>query len=372
MIRVALLCDQLRLQQDLSALLSREGFVLPGIIDHPSDVLDKVAQWTPDLLLLVEPFGGADTGRVVHQVQSLYPAIPPVVLARGTDPARIRQFFRSGVADVLTLPTDLPALPEALRDAVRVRSGADGAGGKVIGLWAPKGGAGCSLLTANLGVLLQQRHRRRTMLIDLCGPFGGASAMLGITPERSLSDLFRVMAELTETHLSQALTMHESGLSLLAAPRLPEPHGGLLPEHIGGLTRLGRSQFDLILLDIPSGWGASVPAAIGACDRLLLIITPDGPAIQTLQAAIGLLPPELRERLTAGLIINRVSPRLELRPKEIEAMTGLPIVATLPSDFLLLEPLINTGRPIPPRSSGVVGKEPPLTRDLAALAARLA
>lgn len=272
-----------------------------------------------------------------------------LVVSRDTDPGRVRQLFRAGADDALVLPRDLAGLPAALRDAVRRRDetrGAEARTGQVIAVWSPKGGTGCSLLAANLAVALQAREGRRTLLADLCGPYGGVGLLLGLQPERTFADLYRVIGELSGDHLAQACTAHDSGLSVLCASARPEALGGLLPEHVEAVASLAARLFTRTVLDVPSAWHPATGAALGAADRILAVVTPDAPAVRTLQAALPLLPARRREQKMVGLVVTRLSGRSELRAEEIGRALELPLLGTVRADFPALEPLINTAQPL--------------------------
>lgn len=370
MIRVALLCDQPRIRQQVMLVLRQEGLLVLGCVESAGVLRAQLADWAPDAAVVAEPFCGLDVAAVGRQ---LPPGTALLALTRDPAPEHLRRLFRQGAADVLPFPRALAGLPAAIREAVRSRApaAAGSGGGQVVALWSPKGGVGCSLLAANLAVALQVQQRRRTLLVDLGGPYGGADILLGLQPERDLSALFRVMGELHPDHVARACTTHPTGLSVLCASRLPEPVGGLQPEHPGALSAVCRQMFDVVLFDVPSPWVPPVAAALAAADRVLLVVTPDAPSVRAAQAAVGLLPAARGQAPAAGVIVNRVSPRAELQPGEIGALVGLPVVATVHSDFLAIEPLINTGKPLimPRHGPGQRGR---LLQDLGRLAQRLA
>lgn len=374
MIRVALICDQLRVQQQVQSVLEREGFLVLGCLDKPEAVRAHLAEWAPEAILVAEPFGSTDTVELTRQIRTLATSAALLILGKGSDPGRIRLLFRSGADDVLQVPRDLSSVPLAIRETVqsgRNRSGPGISGGKVVVVWSPKGGVGCSLVAANLAVALQVQQRRRTLLADLNSPYGGVDAILALQPERTFADLFRVIDELHAGHVAQACTEHRSGLAVLCAANTPGPLGGLEPVHITNLVRVCRSLFDVTVLDLPSAWVSPVITAVDLADRLLLVVTPDAPAVRSAQVGVGLLPLAKRERQMTGVVVNRVSTRSELQPREIGEMLALPVVATIQSDFVALEPHVNTGQPLI-SSTPVRAKPSRVAQDLSRLAQRLA
>lgn len=362
MIRVALLCDQLRLQDDLAALLQRDGLIVLGSIDRPDAIPEQLRTWAPDAVIIADPFAGTDPADLTLRIQGLLPDAARLILLRGNDSVQIRRLFLAGADDVIT---GASTLASAIREGVQRRI-AGAAGCKVIAIWSPKGGVGCSLVAATLAVALQVKQHRRTLLADLTGPFGGADRLLGMKPERTLADLFGVAQELNPNHVLQALAAHDSGLSVLCASRRPEPAGGVMPEHLTPLLAICRRMFDTVVLDVPAAWTPVAKAAVEMASRVLLVLTPDVPAIGVVQAALKLLPPAKREQQMVGMVINRTSPRVELQPQAIGAVVDLPILATIRADFLSIEPYVNTAEPLV--SSARAGRETRISEDLLRLA----
>lgn len=338
MIRVAILADQPRCKHDITTALQRHGLVVLGTLDAAAELPRQLGTWVPEAVVLAAPFAGAPAAQWLSELRRLAPEAALLVVSRDTAAAQVRQLFCAGADDVLALPRDLNTLPQALRDAVQRRREAahpGGGAGRVVAVWSPKGGTGCSLLAAGLALALQTRQQRRTLLADLTGPFGGAERLVGLQdePERTLADLFRVIGELSPDHLLQACTAHESGLALLAAPRLSEPLGGLLPEHVSAVAGLCGRLFERTVLDVPSLWHPTVAAALAAADRLLLVLTPDVPAVRAAQAALDLLPALRREQKTVGLVVNRLCRRSELQPDAIGRLLDLPVVGRVRANY---------------------------------------
>ncbi len=201
-----------------------------------------------------------------------------------------------------------------------------------------KGGCGASLVAANLALALA--GEAETLLLDAARRGGSADLLLGLHPVRSWADLLPVANELTEHHLELTACRHESGLRLLAAPEaraeVPEVRQlGIL------LETLGR-QAVWLLVDAPTH---SLPAEphVNAAHMILLVATPDPPAMRAARRWLEDVPEPLRRRV--GLVVNQHQVNGPVRPEEIAGSLGISLLASLPADRYAVGRQIHNGLP---------------------------
>lgn len=313
-----------------------------------------------------------DTAR---QALGVNPRLAVVVLLTEGSMEMVRGALRSGVADVLVVPGELPQLPDAVQRAVRARrfgpdQGADPAGGgRVLSLYSAKGGSGRSLIASNLAIAMQQHlgAKGQVLLVDLNLQFGGVDSVLDVHPGSSLLDLIPVISELTGTHLANAAMRHPSGLSVLCSPADPEASEVITAEHVRLLLGACRRHYDVVVVDVPTHINTAVMGALEEATAVLYVITPEMTALRTLRAFLEFLDrmgTVERERLS--LVINRAGDINDLRAVDIFELVRLPLLAEVRSDFRRLQPLLNRG-------SALVGGNPelPTGQDLRRLAVKL-
>ena len=97
-----------------------------------------------------------------------------------------------------------------------------------------------------------------------------------------------------------------------------------------------RGYYDVIIIDAAPGIGRETLAAIDAADTCLIISTPFLPAVADILRVKSVLR-ELKEK-RAKLIMNMVEGKnYEVNEKEVEYITGLPIIARLPFDEKVID-----------------------------------
>jgi chromosome partitioning protein len=163
----------------------------------------------------------------------------------------------------------------------------------VITVAQQKGGAGKTMLTANLAVAFAQ---------------GARVALLDIDPQRSLSRWHGL----------------RSGLKGRAALHLSEVAGWRLAAELDRL----RTSHDVVLIDSPPQIETDARLAVRGAD---LVLVPLQPSLPDLWATEGTLKLAAAERRTTKLLLNRAPASGKLRERvlaEIEA-AGHPVFATI-------------------------------------------
>ena len=164
-------------------------------------------------------------------------------------------------------------------------------------VFSAKGGCGASLIAANLAVALA-RHGP-TLLFDLHGPEGTADLLLDLRPPVGWTALLPVERELGERHLQRSVSVHPSGLHLLGAP---ESNDGVEAGKGSAIfLQALDTKYTWLVVDAPSGaWSVAAEES----NHVLLVVTPDPPALRAAQRLIAATPHGLGAR--TGLVLNQV------------------------------------------------------------------
>jgi pilus assembly protein CpaE len=195
-----------------------------------------------------------------------------------------------------------------------------------------KGGCGASLVATNLAIALA-RHGT-ALLVDLHRGDGNDDLLLDLRPERTWADLLPVAAELEARHLDLATQDHLSGLRFLAAPSDPTQ----LDTRLVRLLQSLAARVHWLVLDVP-------PAAREAtvADTIVLVTTPDPPALRNVQRLLQRMAPENRHK--ARLVLNQFTRAHPGHPVSIASALECSLLGVLPPDPRAVGFQISFGRP---------------------------
>ncbi|REE96814.1 AAA family ATPase [Thermomonospora umbrina] len=303
------------------------------------------------------------------------PALAVILVRERLEVDVLAESMRAGVREVVP-DRDFPALMEACRrgwevagrlwaaERERDRAAAPAEKGRVVVVFAGKGGCGKSMVSTNLAVSLAARGGS-ACLVDLDLAFGDVGIMLRADPHRTIVDAVPMAGHMDETGVESMLVRHPSGVRAVLAPVTPgeaeKISGKLVTELLSVLSRM----FDTVVVDTSPQFSEQVLAALDAADRQLLIATPEVTALKGLRVTLGMLELLGYPADAHAVVLNRADAKAGLSQADIDRVVGRPIAAHVPTSPDV-PASINRGVPL-------VQDDPqhPVSRAIADLAQRL-
>ncbi len=275
-----------------------------------------------------------------------------VLLTRRVTSALLREAMVAGVRDVVSAD-DLPAAAEACRRSREVsrqlhRGGqghGDGAAtsGRLITVFAAKGGCGKTTIATNVATCLAQSGKR-ICLLDLDLAFGDVAIALQLEPVRTLADALALSC-LDETAVRSLVTPHASGLDTILAPVNPGTAESIPVNLVGDLLDLLKTMYDVVVIDSPPAFTEHVLAAFDRSDAHVLLTTLDVAALKNLKLTLETLtmlgyPTEHRH-----VVLNRSDAKVGLSLQDVERTLATKVGLQVPSSRAV-PASINRGVPI--------------------------
>jgi pilus assembly protein CpaE len=272
--------------------------------------------------------------------------------------------LRAGVKDVLAAPVDtdqlvaavdrvadtLPpgAAPSAFPGEVEEAGGFDGRGahGKVITVFSTKGGAGKSVIAANMAVLLARRSSKPVVLVDADLQFGDVAVMLKLAPQHTIVDAVGSVDRLDANLLQQFLMRHEpSGLLILPAPLEPSFADQISAAEMVRIVELLRTFCEYVVIDTPAYFNEVVLGLIEESDEVLLIAGMDIPNIKNVKIGLQTLRLLNVPMAKLHLVLNRANSKVKLDVSEVERTLQIKAESLIPSDVVVPQS-VNKGTPV--------------------------
>lgn len=298
----------------------------------------------------------AITGDLQHR-----PEIAMVLVTDELSTELLQGALRAGVKDVLTAPVETEHLQASVErvaatlgaaavfrdayeanDAPEVRADE----GKVVTVFSTKGGAGKSVLAANLAVVLARRSEKPVVLVDADLQFGDIAVMLKLAPQHTIVDAVGSLDRLDEPLLRQLLMRHEpSGLFILPAPLEPSFADQISASEMVRIVQLLRTFCEYVILDTPAYFNEVVLGLIEESDEVLLIAGMDIPNIKNVKIGLQTLRLLNVPMSKLHLVLNRANSKVKLDVSEVERTLQVKAEALIPSDVVVPQS-VNKGTPV--------------------------
>jgi len=274
-----------------------------------------------------------------------------VIIVTGTDASAntISKAVAAGARGFLLHPyepqdlvTTIQEAYETARSYGKVRAGrGTSRAGQVLSVYSPKGGVGCTTIATNLAVALAARGSS-VALVDLSLEFGDVGSVLDLSSVNSIVELLG-HDQLPDDLVNEALVLHSSGVRVLLAPKDLTVVETIDPEDVVTLVEKLAGRFDYVVCDLWSSLEELSMRVMEAADRVLIVTTPELPALHSVQRIITATRDRLRLDERAIFVGNRMPARAGLSVADISRAFGREFAATIPSEGVGITEAINRG-----------------------------
>lgn len=295
------------------------------------------------------------------------PSTAVVVLSDQIPGHMVRALMKLDASDVLPVSASANDIAEAV-EKLRETSGG-GVGGSSV-CWAFRGavgGAGVTTLAIESAFELARRvGPGRVCLVDLNVADGMTTSFLEAVPKLDLNALSAAPDRLDPRLLAAWCFQHESGVSIIAAPRNQDGDALATEPAILRLLDVTCGVFEYTIVDVPRHMMPWTKSVLSAVDETIVVSELTVPSLHAAADMCREVDVLRRERTPAKLVLNRMFQKKRLRAEfaldKAESAIDRKIDATVTSDWDAARTAVNLGRPI----AEVVPKSP-LVMDISRL-----
>jgi len=370
-IKLLIVDDIAETRENLGKLLYFEPDIeIVGTASNGREAIEQAKTLAPDIVLMDINMPDMDGITTSQEIGNVAPRCQVIMMSVQSEADYLRRSMLAGAMDFLTKPFTSEELSSSIhrvyemgasrRVATAAIPDTTGAGdtgpsrsgrgrpegGKLLVVYSPKGGTGCSTVVTNLAIALEQLTSRKVVLVDANLQFGDINVLLNLQGKHSIADATAQVGKLDAILMSAILSPHPSDIQVLAAPATPEMAETISGDEVKAVLKYLLAEFDYVLMDTASYLDDTVLAAMDLADRVLVILTPEIPAIKSTKLFF-----EVAEALQfpaegIDLVLNKVLPRDGIRAEALERSIKHTIATQLPFDTRGIRQSTNQGLPI--------------------------
>lgn len=370
-IRVLIVDDVADTRENIRKLLQFESDVdVVGAARSGKEGIQLSQELDPDVVLMDINMPDIDGISATETIRQKAPHIQVVILSVQGDQNYMRRAMLAGARDFLTKPPMGDELISAIRRAgemarsernkvSQARSPAGTAGGspvsltglvglsqgKVITVYSPKGGTGCTTLAVNLALALHNEDTR-VVLVDANLQFGDVAVFVNEQGKNTILDLAPRVDELDPDIIQEIMIKHEaSGIHILAAPQRPELAEKVSSDQFSKVLNYLRQMYAYVVVDTAPILTDVILSAVDTSDLVVLVTTQDIPAIKNARLFLDLLQTMGIDREHIVFAMNRYDKRIAITPERVGENLKQEIKAVIPLDERVVIPAVNRGVP---------------------------
>jgi pilus assembly protein CpaE len=217
--------------------------------------------------------------------------------------------------------------------------------GRVISVFAPKGGVGKTTVAVNMAVALREQTRERVHLFDADVGVGNVTAVLDAPVRRGLADLAdSPPSEWTDLAFEQIVATHPAtGVRILSWGNDPADSERITVDLLLAALRWGKAHYTFVIVDNHPGYDDRTMAMLTLATEIFLVVTPEVGAIRNSSQFLRLAR-EVGLGDIVRVIVNRANHGIAL--EDIAESLGQPVAATVVSNGPKAVMAANEGEPV--------------------------
>lgn len=370
-VRILVVDDIAETRENIRKLLQFESDVdVVGAARSGKEGIQLAQELDPDVVLMDINMPDIDGITATDVIRKKSPYIQVVILSVQSDQNYMRKAMLAGARDFLTKPPLGDELISAIRRAGEMAHAERAKGaqqhlaatsvagvpnvasgyaaiskGKVITVYSPKGGTGCTTIAVNLAIALNNEDTR-TALVDANLQFGDVAIFVNEQGKNTILELAPRVDELEPDVVEEILINHAaSGLRILAAPQRPEMADKVTTEQFTKVVQYLQQMYAYIVVDTSHILSDVVLSMFDISDVIVLVTTQEIPAIKNARLFLDLLQTIGIGKERVVFVMNRFDKRIGITPERVSENLKHEISVTIPLDEKIVITAVNRGVP---------------------------
>ena len=368
-IRVLIVDDIAETRENVRKLLQFESDVeVVGTARTGKEGIQLAMEMNPDVVLMDINMPDIDGITATETIRQQSPHIQVVILSVQGDPNYMRRAMLAGARDFLTKPPMGDELISAIKRAgemahlerakgakqqmvMGAASGPSAMGGsanqqgKIVVVYSPKGGTGCTTIAVNLAIALNNEETR-TVLDDGNLQFGDVAVFVNEQGKNTILDIAPRVDDLDAEIIEEILIRHEaSGIRILAAPQRPELAEKVSSDQFVKVLQFMQRIYSYVVVDTSSILTDVILSAIDLSDVVVIVTTQEIPAIKNSRLILDLLSTMGISKDRIIFAMNRFDKRISITPERVGENLKHEISAVIPLDEKVAITAVNRGIP---------------------------
>lgn len=329
---------------------AEEEFVIVGESDNELTALNDIGNLRADIALYYVD-GSSGVYRVAQQAYMLKPTCVNIALVS----SRIQQeelgnILQNGIRYVVPVEDANARLIGVLKNASTIELNRMAAlrdsstlitNCQVYTFYGPKDGLGRTTFLTNLGLLLVKK-KKKVAILDFDLQFGDVNVLTGIETRETVAELLQEQSNPTIDAIRQYVSIHESGLNILCAPRNPEYAEKIESHQLEKIIIALRTYYDYILIDTSTHFNDALLTCCELSTGIILFTRADIAMLKQTKKAISLLT-SLGQKEKILLCLFGYEKGSRIQKSDITRVLSTDIWHEIPKDFKSATESINQG-----------------------------
>ncbi len=333
------------------------------------EAIDLTQKLMPDVVVMDINMPDMDGISATEAIQKKVSFVQVVILSVQNDSNYMRRAMLAGARDFLSKPPMIDELTIAVKRAGQLaheeksryvapfQSGPLNAPvqpgtqvpqmtlGKIIAVYSPKGGVGCTTIAVNLATALKNANNK-VAVVDTNLLFGDVAVFLNEHSKNTFLELLERSDELDPDIIEDVMIVHStSGLHIMSSPKLPEINESSYGDSLSKILQYLQQMYHYIIIDTTPHLTDMVQTCLDVADFIVLVTTQDIPSIKNTNQFLSLADASGIGRDRILFVMNRYDRRIAISPERVGETLKQPVLVSIPFEDRIISNSVNRGIP---------------------------
>lgn len=333
------------------------------------EAIDLTQKLMPDVVVMDINMPDMDGISATEAIQKKVSFVQVVILSVQNDSNYMRRAMLAGARDFLSKPPMIDELTIAVKRAGQLaheeksryvapfQSGPLNAPvqpgtqvpqmtlGKIIAVYSPKGGVGCTTIAVNLATALKNANNK-VAVVDTNLLFGDVAVFLNEHSKNTFLELLERSDELDPDIIEDVMIVHStSGLHIMSSPKLPEINESSYGDSLSKILQYLQQMYHYIIIDTTPHLTDMVQTCLDVGDFIVLVTTQDIPSIKNTNQFLSLADASGIGRDRILFVMNRYDRRIAISPERVGETLKQPVLVSIPFEDRIISNSVNRGIP---------------------------
>jgi len=333
------------------------------------EAIEAAQKFMPDVMVMDINMPDMDGISATETIRKQVSFVQVVILSVQNDPNYMRRAMLAGARDFLSKPPLIDDLTQAVKRAGEMAheeknkyvaafqtgpltaplqqgvAAPQMALGKIIVVYSPKGGVGCTTISVNLASALKKPDNK-VAVVDANLLFGDIAVALNEHAKNTFLELLDHTEELDPEIIEDVMVVHKtSDLHLLTSPKMPEMNESGHGEAIARILKYMQQMYHYIVVDTTPYLTDMVQSCLDLADFIVLVTTQDIPSIKNTNQFLSLADASGIGRDRILFVMNRYDRRVAITPERVGETLKQPILVIIPFEDRIISNSVNRGIP---------------------------
>ncbi len=330
MAHILIVDDDLDILRLMQFSIQKAGYSISLATDGEK-ALEAVRQKHPDLIVVDIMMPNMTGYQFTEKIRSMpgMKKLPILIYSARFQPVDKKVALEAGATDYLSKTVSPDKIIDKIKELLGTQAG--GKAARNIAFFSLRGGVGVSTMAVNVATIVSLSRKQPTHLVDM-KPLGGhVGMMMGLRSKYSFATLMQDPDELTAETIEKHSIWHEaSNLRVLMSPLLAEMKDNHhdSSDILSALSENNTFNF----WDLPSLFTPEVRGILPKLYRLVLVLSPELPALQSTIVALQNLSKFGVAIENIKIVLNNTHPSSAIKIANIEKAIKTQLFSDLPYD----------------------------------------